>query len=311
MNDARSAETQPQGLSLRGLGVGLATLALLLLGLAVRSGIVYGLVVLAVIFIPLEKLLALHPRRILRARWRTDVVHLVVNQVFSGVGVIAFAVIGVIALRWAVPAGLQDAVAAQPGWSQLIEALLVADFAGYWAHRATHQVPLLWRFHKVHHSIEEMDWLAAGRLHPLDQSFTRACSAVPLYLLGFSRATFGGWLIVLTLSAIFIHANVRLRFGALRWVITTPEYHHWHHTAEAAGVNTNFAGQLPLLDLLFGTAHLPDRWPHRYGIDEPTPAGYLAQLVWPFRHTETPQQVAGSVASAAADATRSCPGVVD
>src|SRR6266550_4042913 len=98
---------------------GIVTLALLLAALAVRSGIVFGMVVLVTIFVPMEKLFALHPRKARRDRWRTDVVQ-------------------------------------------------------YWAHRATHQVPFLWRFHKVHHSIEEMDWLAAGRLHPLDSVFTRA-----------------------------------------------------------------------------------------------------------------------------------------
>jgi len=284
------------GLTWAGLAVGTATLALLLLALRVRSGLVFGLVVLAAIFVPLEKAFALHPRPARRPRWRTDIVHLAVNQLLTGVGVVVVAGAAIVSVRWAVPRGVQDAVGNQPGWLQLVEALLVADVAGYWAHRASHQVPFLWRFHKVHHSIEEMDWLAAGRLHPIDQTFTRACAAVPLYLLGFSRATFGGWLIVLTLSAIFIHANVRFRFGPLRWVITTPEYHHWHHTAEQAGLNRNFAGQLPLLDVLFGTAHLPDRWPDRYGLAEPTPDGYLAQLAWPFRSQAAPSP--GPVAEA-------------
>jgi sterol desaturase/sphingolipid hydroxylase (fatty acid hydroxylase superfamily) len=269
-----------------GIAVGLATGALLLVGLMVRSQIVFGLVVLAAIFIPIEKLFALHPRGVRRRHWRTDVVHLVVDQVLAGVGVIVLAVIGIVALRWMVPSGLKDAIAAQDGRLQLVEAILIADIAGYWAHRAAHQVPFLWKFHKVHHSIEEMDWLAAGRVHPIDQSWVRACAAVPLFLLGFSRATFGGWLVLLTLTAIFHHANVRLRFGPLKWVITTPEYHHWHHTAEQIGLDTNFAGQLPLLDVVFRTQHLPNRWPERYGLDEPTPDGYLAQLAWPFRRTQ-------------------------
>ena len=63
---------------------------------------------------------------------------------------------------------------------------------GYWGHRLSHTVPFLWRFHAVHHSIEEMDWLAAGRLHPLDQAFTQACAILPLFLLGYSRGVFAG-----------------------------------------------------------------------------------------------------------------------
>jgi sterol desaturase/sphingolipid hydroxylase (fatty acid hydroxylase superfamily) len=148
---------------------------------------------------------------------------------------------------------------------------------------------VLWRFHKVHHSITELDWLAAARLHPVDQAFGRACIVVPLFALGFTRGTFGALLVVFTLQAIFIHANVRFTFGRLRYVFATPEFHHWHHSADPRAYNSNFAGELPVLDKVFGTLHLPARdgsegarWPDAYGIAEPAPAGYFRQLSWPF-----------------------------
>ena len=264
------------------------TLALLLVALRVRSGLVFGLVVLVAIFVPMEKLFALHPRKTLRSRWRTDAVHFIVNNLLITIGLVVALVTTIVALHWMVNPDLQAAVQSQAGWLQLVEAVVVADVAQYWAHRATHEVPLLWRFHKVHHSIEEMDWLAAGRLHPIDSVFTRAATILPLYVLGFSRATFGGYLAFTAFMAIFIHANVRFRFGPLRWVTTTPEFHHWHHTY--APVNKNFAGQLPLLDVVFGTAHLPrGAMPAAYGIPERTPDSYLEQLAWPF---ETEREVA-------------------
>ena len=164
----------------------------------------------------------------------------------------------------------------------------MTEIAGYWAHRATHRVPWLWRFHAVHHSIAEMDWLAAGRLHPIDQVFTRACVILPLVVLGFGKATFGAYLLFATLWAIFIHANVRFTFGPLRWVVATPAYHHWHHTNDEGAIDHNFAGQIPLIDMVFGTFHLPKgRWPSTYGIDDPIPTTYLGQLAWPFRHRTT------------------------
>jgi sterol desaturase/sphingolipid hydroxylase (fatty acid hydroxylase superfamily) len=125
-----------------------------------------------------------------------------------------------------------------------------------------------------------MDWLAAARLHPLDAVFTRAVTILPLYLLGFTRATFGAYLGFVALQAIFIHANVRFRFGPLRWITATPEFHHWHHAL--APVDKNFAGNLPLLDVVFGTHHLPGAMPAAYGMGEPAPNGYVAQLTWPF-----------------------------
>jgi sterol desaturase/sphingolipid hydroxylase (fatty acid hydroxylase superfamily) len=229
-----------------------------------------------------EKMFALHPRRFRRDRWRTDLLHLLLNNLLITVGLFV-AVVGLaVAAHPLINAQFQAAVVGQPALLQFVEAVLIADVAQYWAHRATHRVPLLWRFHKVHHSIEEMDWLAAGRLHPLDSVFTRAVTILPLYLLGFSRATFGAYLALTAFQAIFIHANVRFRFGPLRWVTATPEFHHWHHADERDALDRNFAGNLPLLDVIFGTCYLPSHMPATYGIREPAPRGYVRQLAWPF-----------------------------
>jgi sterol desaturase/sphingolipid hydroxylase (fatty acid hydroxylase superfamily) len=261
----------------------LLTSALVLGALSMRGGIVIGMVVLAIIFIPLERLFALRPRHILRAGWRTDVVHYLINGAALKVGtVIAVAVVGTV-LRAFVPAPFRAAVAASPGWAQIVAALAIATVGGYAGHRAAHEVPLLWRFHRVHHSIREMDWLAANHLHPLDQIFIRSSAVLPLYALGFGRISLGAFVVLTTLQAIFIHANVRLTFGPLRWVIATPQFHHWHHAREPRAYNSNYAGEFPAVDALFGTLYLPaHRWPAQYGIDAREPAGYLRQLVWPL-----------------------------
>jgi sterol desaturase/sphingolipid hydroxylase (fatty acid hydroxylase superfamily) len=92
----------------------------------------------------------------------------------------------------------------------------------------------------------------------------------------------GAFVVLTTLQAIFIHANVRLTFGPLRWVIATPQFHHWHHAREPRAYNSNYAGEFPAVDALFGTLYLPARrWPAQYGIDDTEPVGYLRQLVWP------------------------------
>jgi sterol desaturase/sphingolipid hydroxylase (fatty acid hydroxylase superfamily) len=129
-----------------------------------------------------------------------------------------------------------------------------------------------------------LDWLAANHLHPLDQIFIRSAAVIPVYALGFGRVSLGVFVVVLTLQAIFIHANVRMTFGPLRWVIATPQFHHWHHAREPQAYNSNYAGEFPAIDALFGTLYLPaHRWPARYGIDDPEPTGYVRQLVWPLR----------------------------
>jgi sterol desaturase/sphingolipid hydroxylase (fatty acid hydroxylase superfamily) len=277
-----AGEPAPVGFS--GVLLVLLTSALVLAALSVHGGIVVGLVVLAIIFVPLERLFALRPRQVLRRGWRTDVVHYLINGAALQIGlVIAVAVVGTV-LRAFVPASCRAAVAASPSWVQIVAVLAIVSVGGYAGHRAAHEVPFLWRFHRVHHSIRELDWLAANHLHPLDQIFIRSTAVIPVYALGFGRVSLGVFVVVLTLQAIFIHANVRMTFGPLRWVIATPQFHHWHHAREPQAYNSNYAGEFPAIDALFGTLYLPaHRWPAEYGIDETEPTGYVRQLVWPLR----------------------------
>src|ERR1700722_19455570 len=292
---AVAAEPSPQSVHVAANGLGtqvgisgavLASLTALvvLAALSVRSNILFGLAILAVIFIPLERLFALHPRRVLRPGWRTDLVHYLVNGAALKVGLVVSVVVVGSVLRAFVPAPLRLGIAASPTWVQIVAGFAITTVGGYAGHRAAHEVPLLWRFHRVHHSVREMDWLAANHLHPIDEIFGRSVAVLPLYALGFGRVSLGAFIVLLTVQAIFIHANVRIRLGPLRWVIATPQFHHWHHAREPEAYNTNYAGEFPILDALFGTLYLPaDRWPAQYGIDESEPAGYLRQLAWPLR----------------------------
>jgi lathosterol oxidase len=176
-------------------------------------------------------------------------------------------------------------VAGQPLAVQFIEILVLTDFVQYWVHRAFHQVPFLWRFHRIHHSADVMDWLAGSRLHLVDVAATRGLTYVPIYVLGFAEPALVAYVAFVSIQATFIHANVRFNFGPLRWVMATPQFHHWHHGADREAVDKNFAVHLPLLDRLFGTCYLPgDRWPSSYGLagGKPVPSGYLRQFVDPF-----------------------------
>jgi len=190
----------------------------------------------------------------------------------------------VLFFEWIVGSPSQRWVASQPVVLQFLEALVLADLFTYCSHRLFHAVPLLWRFHQIHHSSEDLDWLAASRLHLVDIVATRAIAFLPLYGMGFSQTALYPYLIFASIQAIFIHANVGFRFGPLRHVIVTPQFHHWHHSAQPEAVDRNFAVHLPVLDWLFGTHHLPgDVWPDRYGIaGSPVPEGYWRQLVLPF-----------------------------
>ena len=240
--------------------------------------------VLIAIFLPLERLFPLARRAFWRKGALADTIHFFISGGIRKLLTLLAVVALVYWLGFLVYPPLQQWIAAWPRWVQFLTAVLVQDVGAYWGHRWAHTVPALWRFHAVHHSSEQMDWLAASRVHPIDQAFIRVCGIIPVYLLGFTQETFG-FLIALDASiAIFIHANVRWRFGWLEWLVATPAFHHWHHANDGpATANKNLSGLLPVVDWLFGTLHLPKTMPRHYGIDGPMSSNYLGQLAAPFR----------------------------
>ncbi len=243
-----------------------------------------GLLVLAALFIPLERLFTLRRQPVLRLGWRTDCVHFFLTGALEKVALAVGVGLTVAMLEPVVNARLQDWVSSQPRRWQFVEALVLVELIGYFMHRAFHRVPWLWRVHAVHHSSAQLDWLAAVRVHPLDQALTRLAQFVPLYLLGFHVDLLAGAAGVLGVYAVLLHANVRWRLGPLKWLVATAEFHHWHHAADADARSANFAGLFPVIDVLFGTAYLPSgRQPTGYGTETPVPAGYVAQLAFPFR----------------------------
>lgn len=242
-----------------------------------------GILILVLIFMPLERLLPNRAgQRVLRRHWANDSVYLLVNSIVIRLGFAALMGVCMAGLRGVAPPGLGTAIRAQPLWLQALAAIIVADVGFYAAHRAFHAVPALWRFHSIHHSIEELDWLAAHRVHPVDQIIVSAASLLPVFALGLSDAAVAVMGFTYMLQSHLIHANVRMPFGPLRWVLASPLYHHWHHVNEGTARTHNFSAQLVFMDWIFGTLRLPDTMPERYGIDEPVPGDYLRQLAYPL-----------------------------
>jgi sterol desaturase/sphingolipid hydroxylase (fatty acid hydroxylase superfamily) len=236
---------------------------------------------LAILFWPLE---AAFPARAgqkwLRPHWFTDLCFLL-GQYLLFNGLVFWLVIlfdgwmGTI-----VPTGMRAAIRSQPLWLQGLEVIVLSDFCVYWGHRLQHAVPLLWRFHSIHHSAEHLDWLAAHREHPIDTIYTLSLINLPAFLFGFDLSAVVGLIAFRGLWAIYIHSNVRLPIGPLRILLGAPELHHWHHDrARDAG---NYANISPLMDLLFGTYRCPDHEPAAFGIREEISPTYLGQLLHPF-----------------------------
>lgn len=175
-----------------------------------------------------------------------------------------------------------------PFWQQIILYLVGNDLLMYLTHRAFHN-RRLWRFHMAHHSSKSLEWISANRAHPIDQTFHSGLSNVVMILLGTSPDVLA-WLMPWAVgSAALVHANLDWDFGRFRYLIASPLFHRWHHTAAELGGNSNFAGTFPLIDLVFGTFYMPKgALPADYGVDEPDyPQGFFAQMAHPFRRRGT------------------------
>jgi len=134
--------------------------------------------------------------------------------------------------------------------------VLVGDFVYYWFHRLQHAVPLLWRFHAVHHAIEEVN--AANSAHHITEEFFRLPFViVPLILLQLQVPEIVFFSVLVNLQSALIHANSRISFGPLNYVIVRPLHHRIHHSIDPLHHNHNFAVVFPMWDMLFGTAYFP------------------------------------------------------
>ncbi len=244
------------------------------------------LVLLAAVFVPLERLFALrrYPRRTGRA---IDLFWYFLSSLVPGIllGVPMATVASVV--HHLVPGPVQAFGQSMPLGLRIAAALVVGEIGFYWGHRWSHEVPLLWRFHALHHSAEHLDWLVNTRAHPVDLVFSRFTGLLPLYVLGLASPLSGrpdvvslAVVVVGTVWGFLVHANVRWRLGWLESVIATPAFHHWHHTRRDH-TNRNYAAMLPFVDRLFGTWYVPPAWPDEYGTDHPVPVMLYAQLIEP------------------------------
>ena len=239
----------------------------------------------SLIFIFIEKLFALRREQpVFRAEWQTDFHHFIVNHMVVGFVLLATNLLVHKFFGWAANDGIRGWVANLNFWVALFLIVLVADLVQYWTHRAYHQIPLLWRLHAVHHSIKSMDWLAGSRQHFIELLITRTLVLAPIYVLGFSKEVIDAYIVIVGFQAVFNHANVSVRLGPLRYVIVTPNFHHWHHSQDKEALDRNYAAHFAFLDYAFGTAVKSDReWPESYGVlGDYVPDGYLKQLAFPF-----------------------------
>lgn len=239
----------------------------------------------AILFIFIEKVFPKYKDQIItRPEWRLDMIYFVFNHLLITVLLLTANYFFNSVFSWAVSAELQNFVLSLPIWVQVIILMVTADFVLYWSHRAYHEVPGLWNFHAVHHSVEYMDWLAGSRNHVLQTFSDRIMAIIPLYLIGADKAALDIYVAFAAFQAVYVHANVSIPTGFLKYIFVTPQFHHWHHSSQKPAIDTNYSVHLILFDVLFRTYHMPkDHWPSHYGTVPRLPRTFMSQLMYPLK----------------------------
>lgn len=238
----------------------------------------FWLLGLGAIFTLLERRAPRQERRLLRRGWATDLTHILMNSFAFPylIGQIVPYQFPALHLGWAV--GL--------GWaSQFVLMTLYCDLAQYGIHNLLHRVPLLWRFHKIHHQAPALDWMVNWHFHYVEVLVYRILLYVPAGMFGFSGEVMFWHGVLGTAMGHFTHSNLRWNPGRWRYVFNSPAMHLWHHAK--APKNKNFGMVFSIWDWLFGTAHFPADDPESLGIagEEGAPQTWIQQLVAPFKAT--------------------------
>lgn len=250
---------------------------------------VTGTIIFCLIY---EKLMPYKPQKLEKGEFLTDALHYFLRVHGH---LLQFAVLG---LGWLtvttfnVPLQLPEPWLPQvhtymPYWLAVIMVCIVAEFPDYWAHRALHAVPFLWRVHAVHHSSHHMYTLMTIRAHPLDYMFKQFCMYSVLYMCGFSVPLIAVWMLVRSYSAIMAHSNADYWNPWLNYIFNTNHLHSWHHSTKASECECNFGVGVMLWDQIFGTYYNPakDTRPKKYGLfkEHSFPINsFFQQLIAPF-----------------------------
>lgn len=204
----------------------------------------------------------------------------VISTLVNGPGLSSLTRIAAIYLVTRIPAQWQF-MAHWPFVVQFVPFFLINDFDRYWLHRGYHASPLLWRFHRVHHTAIEMDSMSLFRIHVGEAVIKNGLLFLPFQLIGVSL-----WVIVVysswdILKGFWHHANLRTYVGPVNYFLNTAELHWWHHSTEARGQNANYGSILSVWDRMFHTFYWPrGQWPEKIGVDgmDHFPTSYLGQL---------------------------------
>ena len=143
-----------------------------------------------------------------------------------------------------------------PVWLEFGLAMVALDLIIYAQHQVFHVVPILWRFHMMHHSDLDLDVSSGVRFHPVEIVISTMVKTISVLALGAAPLAVVAFEIVLNGTALFNHGNVKIPARLepiLRWFVVTPDMHRIHHSVDPRETNSNYGFNVPWWDRLFGT----------------------------------------------------------
>jgi sterol desaturase/sphingolipid hydroxylase (fatty acid hydroxylase superfamily) len=158
------------------------------------------------------------------------------------------------------------AMVSWPWWIRLIFAIVVLDLVIYLQHVVFHHIPLLWRFHRMHHIDLDLDVTSGTRFHPIEMGLSMIVKLTTIWWLGPDPEAVILFELILNAMAMFNHGNIRLPLILdrwLRWLVVTPDMHRVHHSQLADETNSNYGFNLSIWDRLFGTYRAQPRAGHQ------------------------------------------------
>ena len=144
---------------------------------------------------------------------------------------------------------------------QLFLVILIVDFFKYWYHRWTHEVPLLWRFHSIHHSLDRLEMLRASYFYPIDIFLTVGMGTLAMLMVGVSYEIIIFHNVYAGITGLLNHSNADLECGVFDYVLNSIGHHRAHHSVGRPGVESNYGSFFNFTDRLFGTRYLPEDQP--------------------------------------------------
>ncbi len=148
-----------------------------------------------------------------------------------------------------------------PKWLGLLIFFLVSDFVQWNTHRLLHRVPLLWSFHKVHHSVKEMGFAAHLRYHWMEPVVYKSLLYIPIAIIGgFDAQDVAIVYFIAIVIGHLNHANLGWDYGVLKYIFNNPKMHIWHHAKELpkhVRFGVNYGLTLSIWDYLFKTNYVP------------------------------------------------------